>query len=459
MASDEASSVALSRPGWRRWFRFSLRSLMLATAVVCAVLGLWIVPARKQRDLVAEFRARGATVHYCYERDDDGSVYAFREPRGPAWLRSILGVDAFNSVVNVELHDPRSSRHLDLDFSGDGIGEMGSPPPDYGFEDADLARLADVPTLRRLQLTGPQFSDAAIPHLLGLKQLREVRLTESTMTAEVLRLNSVLPNLQTIGLAGGSLLWERVDGRKRLTLNVQDYYRHWSYQDVRRGDAWRALEVALQHGPLDEVVLDLSELRGTEDFGVAEAERLERLLRGVESVSVVVLLARSSTAEGLGLLPQLRRLHIVLDRSTVSPRAAFRALVRPDLLEELHLSLPEWNWLGHPLADWSDMGRLTGLRVLSIADRFGVTRVVVLQLPDRLPAVETLRLRNVTLRDVHVPMLAGWKTLRRIEFVQWTTTGVAGALTPQELAERLPGVSVVETEWDKGSRNYYDVMR
>ena len=48
----------------RRWTQFSLRTVLLLTAVSCVALNLWVVPAERQRRAVAAIRARGCYVFY-----------------------------------------------------------------------------------------------------------------------------------------------------------------------------------------------------------------------------------------------------------------------------------------------------------------------------------------------------------------------------------------------------------
>ena len=62
----------------RRWFQFSLRTLMVLVTVLCVWLGLVSERARKQREAVAAIEALGGWVWYDYQNSG-------QEPPGPKW--------------------------------------------------------------------------------------------------------------------------------------------------------------------------------------------------------------------------------------------------------------------------------------------------------------------------------------------------------------------------------------
>jgi len=47
-----------------RWFRFSLRTLLLLIAALCVWLGIQVNAARRQKDAVAAILNTGGAVHY-----------------------------------------------------------------------------------------------------------------------------------------------------------------------------------------------------------------------------------------------------------------------------------------------------------------------------------------------------------------------------------------------------------
>ena len=70
----------------RRWFQFSLRSLMIFT-LVCAAGSAWIgrklEQKRRECKAVEAVRRFGGLLYYDYEAHD-----SLAEPSAPAWLRA-----------------------------------------------------------------------------------------------------------------------------------------------------------------------------------------------------------------------------------------------------------------------------------------------------------------------------------------------------------------------------------
>src|SRR5262245_63470489 len=91
-----------------RWFRFSLRTLLLLIAALCVWLGIQVNAAHRQKEAVAAITKAGGTVIYDYQNlqlvDRAGITWDdSRLPPGPAWLRQRIGDDYFRTVVDVSL--------------------------------------------------------------------------------------------------------------------------------------------------------------------------------------------------------------------------------------------------------------------------------------------------------------------------------------------------------------------
>jgi len=96
----------------RRWFQFSLRTLLVLLTVLCVWLGVTVNRARKQREAVAAIEALGGYVRYEYQYGSG------QEPPGPKWLRELIGEEYFVSVVYVVLHNygsPQKKCHIGMD--------------------------------------------------------------------------------------------------------------------------------------------------------------------------------------------------------------------------------------------------------------------------------------------------------------------------------------------------------
>lgn len=81
----------------RRWLQFSLRGFLVVLTTGCLWLGWKVERAREQREAVAAIKELGGTVYYDWEIDTGG------KPRGPAWLRRLIGDEHFQKVQMVNL--------------------------------------------------------------------------------------------------------------------------------------------------------------------------------------------------------------------------------------------------------------------------------------------------------------------------------------------------------------------
>ncbi len=139
----------------RRFFRYSLRTLMIVVTVFCILLGTVVKRARDQRLAVEAILEMGGWVFYEYQVNDhtnrtimkNGRQYTLERlgklpPPGPAWLRWIIG-DEYFTTVNL-------------------VGMRGSQ-----FNDASLEAVKPLTDLKRLALYNTKITDE------GLKKLQE----------------------------------------------------------------------------------------------------------------------------------------------------------------------------------------------------------------------------------------------------------------------------------------------
>ncbi|HEY2148145.1 MAG TPA: hypothetical protein VGH32_09420, partial [Pirellulales bacterium] len=128
----------------RRWFQFSLRTLIVSTIVIAAAAG-WvgkrIEEKRAERVAVAAIAKLGGRVLYDFQKDGAS--------RGPAWLRNILGDDFFGNVVELDLSESAVTDE-DLAFL-DGLRSLESLNiSDTGVTDAGLRRVGRLQNLKSL---------------------------------------------------------------------------------------------------------------------------------------------------------------------------------------------------------------------------------------------------------------------------------------------------------------------
>jgi hypothetical protein len=230
----------------RRWYQFSLRTLLVATAVIalaCSVLSVKFKQAHNQQRAIAELRKlavlpghTGLGVGYDYgdeyESQCEDSVLmggpnpAPKKPY-PEWLADLLGEDFLYNVGTVFLNGAQLSDtdlvHLEgltvkevyLDYTqiGDAalrhvkeVNGLKTLEIDHtkvtdeglvhlrelntlrilalprGVTDAGLAHLEGLTSLKQLYLRGPGITDAGLKHLKGLTRLEHLSLRDTSVT-------------------------------------------------------------------------------------------------------------------------------------------------------------------------------------------------------------------------------------------------------------------------------------
>ena len=174
----------------RRWFRFGLRTMLLALTVLCIWLGFKVNAARRQHDAVQAILQAGGTVAYDYQMvpvADTFNIDRNAVPSAPSWLRSVFGDDFFSNVIYVG-------------FQGAGA-------------DFELPRLADLPSIRRIIIRSiPTASSGALAqmHLRDddlaifgqLRQLQELRVHGQEVEGSGLRSLVDLKHLNKLDLYG-----------------------------------------------------------------------------------------------------------------------------------------------------------------------------------------------------------------------------------------------------------------
>ncbi len=164
----------------RHWFQFSLRSLMIFTAIVAVVFG-WLgskfEQKRRQRAAAAAIIKNAGSVSYDYERVKGKPGYwQPAEPFGPAWLRAILGDNFFSEV--------------------DCIYCITAPES-----------LKEFPQLRSLRLMSWGITDEAVESVKTLKELRDLGLIDTKLSdTAVNELHLALPKCYIMVIHQGAML-------------------------------------------------------------------------------------------------------------------------------------------------------------------------------------------------------------------------------------------------------------
>ena len=215
MTADSSSREILpnqQRP--RRWFRFSLRTVLLAITIVGIVLGMFCARyqrAARQKEIVELLTATGATVTY-----DDGNVDPknpfkhVRVPRGPEWLRQRLGSHFFDRIAGVSFYAHRVS--YDPDKLATAVGRLRELPHlrDLSFAYLDnlnaehFGLIGDLQQIESLHINKLDINDANAAQLCRSRGLRSVTLRDVSISDTGIGKFSGLPNLKKFDLSCSS---------------------------------------------------------------------------------------------------------------------------------------------------------------------------------------------------------------------------------------------------------------
>jgi Leucine-rich repeat (LRR) protein len=164
----------------RRWFQFSLRTLMIFTALVAVAagrLGKHIEQKRMEQEAVDAIRKQGGVVLYDYAIRDAAGHNGKWELWGPAWLRNLLGEGFFSAARIAHFSFPHS------------------------ISDAELGNLNRLTQLKSLRLCGTKVTDAGLASLNGLTQLEDLDLSGNNITAAGLQHLKGLSQLEWLDLS------------------------------------------------------------------------------------------------------------------------------------------------------------------------------------------------------------------------------------------------------------------
>jgi hypothetical protein len=206
-----------------RFFRFSIRTLLVAIAGLSIWLGIQTHRAREQRAALERIRRLGGAVRFDYQHDESGDFHDDANPPGPAWLRRTIGGEYFDEVVYVYLSfskvtddDLRLFRSLPevetLWLSNTGVSDVGMAHlaglqklkhlflQDTKVGDDGLAHLKGLHQLTGLSLGNTRIADAGLKHLGEMNALISLNLPDTQVTGEGIRYVCNLPKLEYISL-------------------------------------------------------------------------------------------------------------------------------------------------------------------------------------------------------------------------------------------------------------------
>ncbi len=146
-----------------RWYQFRLRTLLFGVFLASLATSWFAVRMQRAREQDAAVRElgkfEGTFIYYDCEVENRLGFGPEEKntPRGPAWLRGLLGDDFFNDVTRVSFGSPEVT-------------------------DENLIHLRAFPRLRHLLLDGTQVTDDGIRHLESLTSLELLSLNHLKIT-------------------------------------------------------------------------------------------------------------------------------------------------------------------------------------------------------------------------------------------------------------------------------------
>ena len=163
----------------RKRLRITLGGMMVFILIIGGWLGWLVHRARVQRQAVAAIVKAGGNVLYDWEYGHPPDA----KPNGPKWLRELIGIDYFDTVVAINANRPavddavvaHIGRLVHVKFLG---------LQDSTVTDAGLAKLAGLHELRNLLLRAPNVNGSSFRHLSGLRSLCNLHFVMTPITDE-----------------------------------------------------------------------------------------------------------------------------------------------------------------------------------------------------------------------------------------------------------------------------------
>jgi hypothetical protein len=142
---------------------------------VVAVIALWLAwtagRARTQRAAIESIQSVGGSIFFDYHEKGPRTWSTSGRPRGPEWLRQLLGTEFFDRPVYV--------------------GLFGTPADRVWIEGVN-----QLPTIKTLLLSGSDVTDDTLARLDGSRALVELHLTSAAISDDGLRHLRKFPNLR-----------------------------------------------------------------------------------------------------------------------------------------------------------------------------------------------------------------------------------------------------------------------
>jgi hypothetical protein len=199
----------------RRWLQFSLRSMLILTALISAWLAFYYVPAKRADRAIKALQAVGVQVSYDYQHVPGTSEHGYSyqvPPPGLPLVRAIFGAGFFQHADQVILdHKPLKADDVSLVERLPTISDLWLDG--CGIGDESMVYLSNLRHLDFLLLRDNQITDLGLPQLENLTALETLDLTNNRITNDGLAYLAKLTNLKALWLDGTDI---SDDGLKHL---------------------------------------------------------------------------------------------------------------------------------------------------------------------------------------------------------------------------------------------------
>lgn len=358
--------------------RFSLRTLLAATTLLCLFLGWYIPRVQNQRRAADAILAAGGEVIYDWQvwPEDPPSGYQ-SDPPGPNFLRAWFGSHWFDSIAKVELNgDPQRDGKNRFELVGPYLLRLTKLRElrlwMANLDQDDYRIIGQLPHLKVLSLG---LRDELMPEnaaeIAGISTLQKLHLDKAHISPAALRKLARLPNLVELNI--------NCDAYYPKTGEVIDEYRLRDDAAEAIGE-FRQLRTLMlfgtkitdvgmanlcQNSELECLVVSSPEATSASFGEVSKLKRLRHLgtwvwqidnadfeqLASLPNLKILSLVTRHVTDESLPYivqLPHLTRLQFTGDQIT---DASLPHLQKVSALEWLDLSHTAVNKLGQAAKD------------------------------------------------------------------------------------------------------------
>jgi hypothetical protein len=206
----------------RRWFRFSMRTLMVVITLLSVWLGIQVNAARRQKEAVAVILSAGGTVNYDYQlkprpaapyRAGQFSVSYFSmffadhksSPEWPTWMRDQFGDDYFRTAAQVYIHlnDPIAARNAINELANlhaVKCVQLRSQVPHCQIEDSDLNPLGELNRLERLWIIQTRATGKFLSRVRNPSSMIQLSLEQNDIDDAAVEEIGKMTNLENLVL-------------------------------------------------------------------------------------------------------------------------------------------------------------------------------------------------------------------------------------------------------------------